>query len=147
VKRYAANGGVGSQSLFARMGGDVGASNSWQAGISYLHAESRERPSGGVDEPLLFTGDTDLVVAELVWKWAPQGNWRQRNLIVQTELLWRNENGRYRLTDGRNPAINQDQLGWYAQVVYQPLPQWRVGARVDLLAADDPGNPFAGTSL
>jgi hypothetical protein len=143
----AAGGGVGSQSLFARTGGDVGTGHSWQAGISYLHAESRERPSGAEDDPLLFTGDTDLIVAEFLWKWAPHGNWRQRNLIIQSEYLWRNERGRYLLPDASNPEIDRDQRGWYAQVVYQPLPQWRVGARIDLLSSDEPGDAFAGSAL
>ena len=143
----AGNGGVGAQSLFARMGGDAGVSNSWQAGVSYLHSKNRDRVSGDADAPLFFTGDTNLIVAELLWKWAPQGNWRERNLILQSEFLWRNEDGSYLLPDGRSPDIDQSQFGWYAQVVYQPVPQWRVGARVDLLSADDPGSAFDGTLL
>ncbi|MEZ5560556.1 MAG: hypothetical protein R3E86_18685 [Pseudomonadales bacterium] len=143
----AADGGAGAQSLFARMGGDMGMSSSWQAGLSYLHSKSRERASGPEDAPLLFSGDSDLVIAEFLWKWAPQGNWKQRNLIVQSEFLWRNEDGRYLLPDGSEPDIDQDQTGWYAQVIYQPMPQWRVGARVDLLSADNPGALFDGTPL
>ncbi|MGD8417411.1 MAG: hypothetical protein PVH91_10160 [Pseudomonadales bacterium] len=143
----AANGGLGSNTLFAKLGGDAGVSSSWLTGISYLHARSDARPSGPEDEPLLFDGTTDMVIAEFVWKWAPNGNWRRKNLVLQSELLWRNENGRYLLPDGSSPDIDRDQWGWYAQVVYQPITQWRVGARFDLLSNDDPGPAFAGTAL
>jgi len=143
----AANGGVGSNTLSARLGGDVGSGSSWLTGLSWLHAESNGRPSGPEDDPVLFDGTTDLLIAEFVWKWAPNGNWRQRNLVVQSELLWRNEDGRYLLTDGSAPDVNRDQWGWYVQTVYQPVPRWRFGARFDLLSSDDPGDAFAGTVL
>ena len=143
----AANSGVGAHSLFARLGGDVGVGSSWQAGVSYLHSDSSNRESGDSDALLLFSGNTDLLIAELVWKWAPAGNWRERNLILQSEFLWRNEDGRYLLPDGGNPDFDQSQFGWYGQVVYQPVTGWRVGARIDLLSADNPGVLFAGTAL
>lgn len=143
----AANGGFGSHSLFARFGGDVGTGSAWQAGLSYLHSESDARSSGSDDAELLFSGDTDIVVAELLWKWAPQGNWRQRNFVFQSEALWRNEDGRYALPGGFAPPIDTDQFGWYAQAVYQFIPQWRVGARIEALDADAPSAAFAGTPL
>jgi len=143
----AANGGFGSNSLFARLGGDVGTGSSWLTGLSWLHSRSDGRPSGPEDDTVLFDGTTDLLIAEFVWKWAPNGNWRQRNLVVQSELLWRNEDGRYLLTDGSTPEVDQDQWGWYVQTVYQPVPRWRFGARFDLLSGDDPGDSFAGSVL
>jgi hypothetical protein len=143
----AARGGLGAHSLFARVGGDAGASSSWQAGLSWLHAKARDRASGGEDEPLLFSGESDLIVAEFIWKWAPSGNWKQRNLVLQSEFIWRNEDGTYRLPDGTLPAIDRDQTGWYAQAVYQPRPQWRLGARYDQLSSDDAGPAFDGTAL
>lgn len=143
----AADDGFGSESLFARIGGDVGTDSSWLTGLSYLRARSDERASGPEDETVLFDGTTDLVIAEFVWKWAPNGNWRQRNLVVQSEWLWRNEDGRYLLTDGSSPDVDRDQWGWYVQTVFQPVPRWRFGARFDLLSSDDPGDAFAGTLL
>jgi hypothetical protein len=143
----AADNGFGSDSLFARVGGDVGASSSWLTGLSYLHARSRERPSGEGDQTVLFDGTTDLLIAEFVWKWAPNGNWRQKNLVVQSELLWSNDDGRYLLPDGSAPDVDSDQWGWYLQAVYQPFPRWRAGARFDLLSSQDPGAAFAGTVL
>ncbi len=143
----AANGGVGSQTLFSRWGGDVGSSNSWLAGLSYLHAESDDRQSGNADAPLTFNGNTDLLIAQMLWKWSPQGNWRQRNLILQSEVMWRNETGRYQFADDASALLDQDQYGFYLQAIYQPLPQWRIGARYDWLSSNDPGLQFTDTEL
>ena len=143
----AANAGVGSYSAFAHLGGDVGFSHSWLAGLSYLHADSRERQSGSADDPLLFNGGSDVVIADLVWKWAPQGNWKQKNFILQGEYLWREEDGDYSLTDGRTVPYDKGQDGWYVQAVYQPFPHWRFGARFDTVSSGNPGVAFAGTDL
>jgi hypothetical protein len=143
----AANSGFGSWTARATFGGDVGISNYWQAGLSRLSADATDRPSGDEDDPLLFTGTTDLTIAEFVWKWAPNGNWRQRNFKFQAEYLWQNQKGYYALPEGGNPAYDADQEGWYLQAVFQPFPQWRFGVRYDALESDDPGVDFAGTLL
>ena len=62
----------GAHTLHARLGGDVGLSHSWQAGISHLSGENEDRQSGDEDSPLLFTGDTDVWITEFVWKWGPE---------------------------------------------------------------------------
>jgi hypothetical protein len=143
----AGNSGFGSYTLKAVTGGDLGYSHSWQAGLSYLDATADERESGDEHEPLLFTGDVSLMIADFVWKWAPDGNWRQRNFKVQAEYLWRSEDGVYALPGGSGLPWNVDQEGWYLQAVYQPFPQWRLGARLDGLSSDDPGMSFDGTAL
>lgn len=143
----AVDSGIGAKSLFVNVGGDVGTGHSWLAGLSFLDAGSAGRASGGEDNPLLFTGDTEIAIAELLWKWAPNGNWKQRNFVFQAEYLWRSEDGLYDLPGPGILPYDADQRGWYAQAVYQPFPQWRVGARIDGLSADDPGALFAGTPL
>ncbi len=141
------NSGFGAKSLFVNIGGDVGSGHSWLAGLSYLDAGSVGRAAGSEDEPLLFTGDSDVAIAEFVWKWAPNGNWKLRNFVFQSEFVWRSEDGFYTLP-GRSPLrYDSEQRGWYAQAVYQWRPQWRVGARIDGLSLDDPGALFAGTPL
>ena len=40
-----------------------------------------------------------------------------------------------------------DQGGWYLQAVYQPVPRWRIGGRIDALSSDYPGDAFAGSAL
>lgn len=143
----AARSGFGAYTLHARLGGDIGYSSSWLAGVSYVASESQERASGDEDEPLLFTGDSELLMAEFVWKWAPDGNWKQRNFKFQAEYLWRDERGFYALPDGRDLAWNSDQQGGYVQAVYQPLPGWRFGLRYDGLSGTSPGPEFSGTPL
>jgi hypothetical protein len=143
----AANSGFGSWTAHALLGGDVGISNYWQAGLSWLSADAIDRASGDEDDPLLFTGTTDLMIAEFVWKWAPNGNWRQKNFKIQAEYMWQNQDGFYALPGGSDPNYNADQEGWYVQAVYQPFPQWRIGARYDALSGDNPGPAFAGTPL
>jgi len=149
--RYPAGGsadsGFGTRSMFARAGGDLNDSSSWLAGLSYLHAKSVERSSGAEDAPLLFTGDSDLIIAQLVWKWSPHGNWKQRNLVLQSEYLWRREDGAYLLPDESRAPYDADQNGWYVQAVYQPFPRWRFGGRFDRLSADESDPAFAGTEL
>jgi hypothetical protein len=143
----AANSGLGSKSLFAKTGGDVGFSNSWQFGLAWLTADAEERASGDEDEPLLFSGTTDLYIADFIWKWAPNGNSRQQNFKFQAEYLWRNEDGFYAVPDGPEGPWDQDQTGWYAQAVYQPFPRWRFGARVEALSGDLPGPEWMDTPL
>jgi len=143
----AANSGFGSYSLFANIGGDLGASSSWLAGISYLDSVAIDRPSGDEDDPFLFTGDSSLAIAKAVWKWAPNGNWKDRNFILQAEYLQRREDGAYSGPGLSSTPYKVDQSGWYLQGIYQPVQRWRVGARVDTLTSDELGSAFDGTLL
>jgi len=142
-----ANSGVGSTTLAVKTGGDIGLSNSWLFGFSWLRADAIERESGGEDDPLLFTGDSDIFIADFVWKWAPNGNSRQQNFKFQAEYMWRNEDGDYTLPDGTEGPWDYGQRGWYAQAIYQPFPRWRFGGRIDGLSADTPAMMWAGSPL
>ena len=130
----------GAYTVYAHFGGDVGVSNSWLAGLSHLSANARDRDSGTLGT---FTGEDKVNIADLVWKWAPNGNPYRHNFKFQTEYLWGTENGTY----SGIGDVNNNRRGWYAQAVYQFIPQWRVGARYGQVSADDPGLLFAGTSL
>ncbi|HLF31460.1 MAG TPA: hypothetical protein VI566_10600, partial [Xanthomonadales bacterium] len=143
----AARSGVGSATLTAKTGGDIGISNSWLFGLSWLSADAEDRASGYEDEPLLFTGDADMYIADFVWKWAPFGNSRERNFKFQAEYLWRNEDGNYLLPSGADEPWNEDQQGWYAQAIYQPFAQWRVGVRYDSLSGGSSDLAFVDTPL
>lgn len=143
----AANSGSGAWSLRARVGGDAGTSNYWQAGLSYLSTESLERGSGAEDQQVLFNGDSDITIAEFVWKWSPNGNWKQRNFELQAEYLKRDEKGMYTLSSGQENPWDARDDGWYVQTVYQPRPQWRVGFRYDVLSGSDRGAMFEGSLL
>jgi hypothetical protein len=143
----AANDGLGSYSVFANFGGDIGSNSSWLAGMSYLDSRAVDRPSGAEDDPFLFSGDSTLTTAQFVWKWAPDGNWVKRNLVLQAEYLARREDGVYSGPGLAGSRYDVEQSGWYAQAVYQPIPRWRFGGRIDALSSDDPGPLFDGTVL
>jgi hypothetical protein len=104
--------GAGSGAVFAHTGGDVGVSNNWRAGLSYLGTRS--------DEPDA-SGKSRISIADFVWKYAPNGNPRQTNFKVQGEYF----------TGKIRDASTQS--GWYLQGVYQFMPEWRLGARYDRL--------------
>jgi hypothetical protein len=143
----ASNSGPGSYTLAARSGGDIGFSNSWLFGFSWLHADSDGRESGNEDDPIFFNGNSDILIADFVWKWAPNGNSRQRNFKFQAEYMWRMEDGDYALPHASHLPWDVDQNGWYAQAIYQPWPQWRFGGRIERLSSDTPGPEFTGSVL
>ena len=116
--------GAGSAAGYIHTGGDLGASHSWRAGLSYLETRAEDRDG--------FTGKSRMALADLVWKYAPQGNARDTNFKLQGEYIRRKEKG--------DPGFDSRQSGWYLQGVYQFMPMWRVGARYDRL---DAGEGFA----
>jgi len=136
--------GIGDWALFGHVGGDVGESSSWRAGLSYLSARPGNRNStlvnsAGDDKIARFTGDSKIWIADFVWKWAPQGNPRDKNFKLQGEWFQRTEDGRLTYDpDGTNTdgAYLGKQSGGYLQGVYQFMPRWRVGLRYDLLKND-----------
>lgn len=136
--------GVGAATLFAHVGGDVGVSNSWRAGVSMLSTSPREREFADTDlndnEVLnSFDGDSRLWLADFVWKYAPNGNPVETNFKLQAEYMHRHEegdltydaDGALGLTD--TAAYDAKQSGWYLQAVYQFMRGWRVGLRTDRL--------------
>lgn len=136
---------VGAWAVFAKLGGDVGFSHSWQLGLSHLRASPEDREGGGHhhghghdEHEAVFSGDSELSIVDLVWKWAPGGG--VGDLTLQTEYFHRRENGRLELPHaGQSQLTRYDgrQRGWYGQAVYQFLPRWRVGARYDRLWSDN----------
>ena len=142
----AAHRGAGTWSLFAHAGGDVGISNSWKTGVSYLQSRAQGRDAFDNQGNTLtsFTGNSRLWLADFVWKWAPDGNPVNRNFRFQSEAFYRSEHGQFStpaaLYDGR-------QFGWYAEGVYQFVPRWKVGLRHAELYADNHGTAVTSGSL
>lgn len=141
--RFPATGGGASPDawdVFAHLGGDVGSSHSWQLGVSYLSMDVEDRFVGEeADEA--FTGDSELAGVDLVWKWAPEGNSAVRNVKLQAEYFFRDEDGSL----GDTP-YDGDQDGWYLQGVWQFMPRWRIGYRHDEVDSDN-GAQLVGTVL
>ena len=130
------NNGQGVATAFVHVGGDLGVSHAWRAGISYLQARAVERLSGAIDTaPDAFSGDSQLAIADFVWKWSPSGNPRETNFKLQAEYLWRAEDGVFTADVHGGAPVADDysarQSGWYAQAVYQFVPRWRAGVRYD----------------
>jgi len=139
--------GIGDVAAYVHAGGDVGASNSWRAGLSWLGLRPQGRQyvqadTKGNEAQIGFSGRSQLAIADFVWKYAPNGNAQDTNFKLQAEYFWRRENGDLTYdSDGalgltRTSGYSSRQNGWYAEGVYQFMPSWRVGARYDRL---DPG--------
>jgi hypothetical protein len=144
--------GIGSATLFAHLGDDIGSSASWRIGASLLSHRADDRRyddvnGAGIPVTNSFSGHTRTWGLDGIYKWAPDGNARQRNFILQGEFFQRYESGT--LTYDTLAAVGATssgdyratQTGWYLQAVYQFMPMWRVGARYDRL---DSGAPRIG---
>jgi hypothetical protein len=144
----AENDGNGANSVYLKLGGDVGNSNSWQVGLSHWKAEVSDKEAGGhdhggADEIPTFNGDSEITGIDFVWKWAPNGNSRETNFKFQAEYFEREEDGDVELVGALTPEVTTyqgKQKGWYMQAVYQFMPRWRVGLRYDSLTADNTGS-------
>lgn len=138
--------GFGSGNLFTHFGGDIGSSTAWQAGLSYLRTSPQNRVYGDVDSTRTgitnsFSGKTGLLVLDGVLKWAPNNNPTYTNLKLQGEYFRRSENGgltydtQAASLGTQTGSYRSKQSGWYAQAVYQFIPEWRIGYRYDRLNA------------
>jgi len=154
-RQYPAGGehsGVGSWTVFTNIGGDIGVSQSWLAGLSYWSADDIQREYGGhahsaatVEVPL-FTGDSRIVGANAVYKWAPDGNYREQNVKLQFEYFDRDEQGDITLLNSsplESSTLDSRQSGWYLQGAWMFVRNWRVGIRYDLLDSDNLGSDIA----
>jgi hypothetical protein len=148
--------GIGASNLFTHLGGDIGPSIAWQAGVSYLSTSPQNRTftdvdSTGTSVTNSFAGNSRLWVLDGVLKWSPNGNPTYNNFKLQGEYFHRKEAGS--LTYDTQAAslgtqtgnYNSRQSGWYMQGVYQFLPQWRAGYRYDQLSSGSTGIGLVGT--
>jgi len=133
----ASHDGKGVSNFFTRLGGDISDSHSWRFGLSYLRADVSGRTDNS--DSAVFDGDSDLLAADVVWKWAPGGNPKYRNFKFVAEYFRRKENGTI-TANSASSTLQGKQNGWYAQAVYQFMPQWRFGLRYDRLGSDNTGN-------
>ncbi|MBU0687971.1 MAG: OprO/OprP family phosphate-selective porin [Gammaproteobacteria bacterium] len=147
-----AKNGSGAGVLFVHVGDDIGIEQSWRAGLSMHHTRTIERESSDVPDlqgnavTNQFTGDSRTAGLDLVWKYAPNGNLKERYLKLQGEYFRRTENGDLsydtasaNITD----SYTVTQSGWYVQGMYQFKPHWRTALRYDSL---DPGIASVGAA-
>ncbi|HHJ21036.1 MAG TPA: hypothetical protein ENJ84_14600 [Gammaproteobacteria bacterium] len=134
--------GVGDWAVFVKTGGDIGASASWQLGLSHYQADAVD---GRVATTHQFSGDSKINGLDLVYKWSPNGNDTERALVVQAEYFQRDEAGQVSSIDGNNlgrSTIDARQEGGYIEGIYKFRPHWRAGLRYDRLSSDNQGNPI-----
>ena len=130
--------GANAWSVFGHLGGDIGESVAWRAGLSYLEASPQDRAfsdldSLGAEVTQSFSGDSRLWIADFILKWAPNGDASITNFKLQGEYFRRKESGTLTFDDTFTDGYASRQSGWYAQAVYQFMPRWRVGYRHDRL--------------
>jgi len=143
-----ASRGQGTWDAFMNTGGDIGYSQSWKAGISYLQTRAIARSAfdAAGNSIGIFSGNSHLWLANVVWKWAPNGNPVNQNFRFQGEVFHRNEKGLFGATTP-NAIYDGKQFGWYAEGVYQFTPGWRVGLRHSELFANNRGAAVTVASL
>jgi hypothetical protein len=147
--------GAGGAMLFGHLGGDIGESYAWRAGLSHYRTSARDRTyqdlnAAGATVTNSYTGNARLWAIDGVLKWAPNGNATDTNFKLQGEYFRMQQDGTLAYdvaTPGPLGALNATQSGWYVQGVWQFMPQWRIGYRYDELRhgtfnnalASDPG--------
>ncbi|MDZ4255301.1 MAG: TonB-dependent receptor [Sulfuritalea sp.] len=138
--------GLMSGSVFAHVGGDLGVANSWRGGASFFASTPRERTYDDVDSTNTtvtnsFSGKSNTAVLDFVWKWSPEGNARDGGFKFQSEWFRRREAGELTYDTAAASlgtaadSFRSAQTGFYAQGVWQFMPQWRAGYRYDQLSA------------
>jgi len=125
--------GNGVSTLYSHIGDDINANQSWRFGLSHLSARVVDRTAA---DGSLFNGDSNLSIADFIWKWAPDGNPFIHNAKIQAEYLSRTEKGLFADPSGLVSPINSRQSGYYIQGIYHFMPRWRVGLRYSRLKAD-----------
>ena len=137
---------------FVNLGGDIGDSHSWQAGVSYWQVDNVAREYGGhahgheadhAGETPHFEGDSKTMGLNAIYKWAPDGNYRDQHVKLQFEYFARDDDGVIEL-EGSDPleesSLEGRQDGWYLQGIWQFTRGWRVGARYDAVDSDNKGS-------
>lgn len=130
--------GTGTITAFVHAGNDIDESSSFLAGLSYLRTKALDRDTAGD----LFTGEDELAIASLVYKWAPGGNPTVNNLIVNGEYFFGWQQGIF-----NGIPVDYERSGFYVQGVYQFVPRWRFGVRYAELQTDDVPLALVGSTL
>ncbi len=144
---------VGAMTAYSKWGGDIGLSSSWQFGLSYLrneagtqmiheeHAEHEgheeheaEIHEAGHDEHsghshnAAYTGK-NTYIADAVFKWAPEGNYKYQNLTLSAEYFLQQDLFALEHDGHIEQTLSEQNRAWYVSGVYQFLPQWSAGVR------------------
>lgn len=146
---------LGSDALFAHVGGDVGDSSSWRVGVSWLDTHSTNRSYDDLDQfgtavTNAFTGTSRTWIVDGTLKWAPHGDPTQHQLKLQSEYMHRTENGQLAfdvIGEDLSGGYSSSQSGWYIQAVYGFKQRWRAGLRYDSLSSSTPSIGLVNAGL
>jgi hypothetical protein len=97
------------------------------------------------------------VIADFVYKWAPNGNASRQSFKLQGEAFWNTQRGSASITSLTpyaaceascfgNSYLNT-QGGFYVQAIYQFMPNWRIGYRFDQLYGGNSTYGFGANTL
>ena len=133
--------GLNGAMLFTHVGGDLGDSIAWRAGLSWMDMDAEDRAYEDVDSAgnavvNSFTGSSETWIADATFKWTPASSTRRQAFKLQAEYMRRTEDGSlaYDVAGaGLSDSYRSEQDGWYVQGVYQFNPRWRFGVRYDEL--------------
>jgi len=133
--------GVGDWLVFAKTGGDIGSNHNWQLGLSHWQASPDDREysgghahGGGEAESVAFNGDTDITNLSFIYKWAPNGNFKQENFTLVSEYYYLHDDGKLSHED-ELASYDGKQYGGFIESIYQFAPQWKTGLRYDWLGS------------
>jgi hypothetical protein len=133
--------GLNGTTLFTHVGGDLGDSIGWRAGLSWLDMDAENRTYDDVDSVgnavvNAFTGSSATWIVDATFKWTPASSTRRQAFKLQAEYMRRTEDGSLAYDvngEGLSDSYRSEQDGWYVQGVYQFNPRWRFGVRYDEL--------------
>jgi len=133
--------GVGDWLVFAKTGGDIGNNHNWQLGLSHWQASPDDREysgghahGGGDAESVAFNGDTDITNLSFIYKWAPNGNFKEQNFTLVSEYFYLHDDGKLSHED-ELATYDGKQYGGFVEGIYQFAPQWKTGLRYDWLGS------------
>ncbi|MDO5623776.1 MAG: hypothetical protein Q4G71_03715 [Pseudomonadota bacterium] len=147
----------GVWTLSTKLGNDIGREHNWQLGLSYLgnrraahalheddghhgHGHDHDHSHHGHAHGAQLAGQ-HLWLLDGVWKWAPGGNNRHRQLRLAFELARQTGLGPHASRSARNTAA-------YLSAVYRFHPSWETGVRTDWLQGQLPhGDHFHAARL
>ena len=141
--------GLNGVAFFTHVGGDLGDSIGWRAGLSWMDLDAEDRAYDDVDSAGTavvnsFTGSSETWIADAKLKWTPASSTRRQAFKLQAEYMRRTEDGSLAYDvegAGLSGSYRSEQDGWYVQGVYQFNPRWRFGVRYDEL---DSGSTHIG---
>jgi len=136
--------GLGGTSIFARTGGDLGNNQSWRFGAYAMYSDANARATE--EGEITFNGNSYLYAADFRYTYAPTGNAKAQELILQAEIFQRDEHGTYNVGGGP-VALDDTSVGYYAQAVYKFSPSIRAGVRFSQLDAVETPAGLIGTDL